>query len=444
MTDRLKAQTCVLFLIFVVLGVYYPAIFSPANSVDDPGTIDYLFNTDSFSLRSVFTPGDTYFRPLLLVSFLADKYVWGLQESFMHLENILFHLLNVLLLFAIARTCSSAADQRSPLLPLSAALLFALHPINSEAVNWISGRTDLLACFFVLLCAFLLLKRDAGLFSTIMAALCLLTACLAKETAIFFLPAALLVPFFRELPGARRASVPDVALRNWPHFLVLTGTGAGFLLFRSLASGHGDQGVALVVSHVAGGQSSTLSHSSWMLLKAAGFYLKKLFVPFPLNFGIYHVSDFYFPVGIALCLLLAWLSTRRSLAAFFFLCAASVAGAALIIPLLNLTWTPLAERYMYIPCAFFSLGIAFSLQRWGGRARFQPLVTTLSVTVLLVACYATASRTILWQDNLALFEDTLKKSPGFVPAQNEIAGALYERGRSQQSIAVRKSMQLSP
>jgi predicted negative regulator of RcsB-dependent stress response len=443
MKAQLSARTSVLFLVFVVLAVYYPAIFAPVNPIDDPGTISFLFNSDSFSLRDIFTPGGTYFRPLLLISFLADKYFWDLQQSFMHLENVLFHLLNVLMLFAIARNCSVADGRRAPLLPLIAALLFALHPINTEPVNWISGRTDLLACFFVLLCAFLLLRPSPSFATTTMAALCLLTACLAKETAIFFLPAALLVPFFWDRFGRGVRSVRETALESWPHFTVFAATGAGFFLFRSLASRQGDAGVALVVSHVAGGESSERLVNLRLLLKAAGFYLKKLFVPFPLNFGIMQVSDLYLPVGVLLCILLLWLLTRRTLAAYFFICAASVSGAALLIPLLNVTWTPLAERYMYIPSAFFVLGMVFALQRWAEVTKGQRLLTVAAVTVLIVACYGTARRTLLWQDNLALFQDTLEKSPQFVPAQNEIANALLARGETRKASEIKRSMQLS-
>ena len=440
----LKARTCVLLLVFVVLGVYYPAIFSPFNPVDDPGTVNYLLNSDSFSLRSIFAPGGTYYRPILLLTFLADKHLWGMQASFMHLENILIHLLNVLLLFAVARSCSRTEEMRSSLLPLTAALLFALHPINTEAVNWISGRTDLLCCFFILLATWFTCRRGASPVASVMAALCLLVACLAKETAIFFLPAALIFPFFHPGEGGVRRSLRQAALQNWSHFLAFGMVGAGFFLFRALGSQHGDAGVARVISHVAGAQSGGAAVNLRLPLKAAGFYLKKLFVPFPLNFGIMHVSDLYLPVGILLCLILVWLLTRRTLCAFFFLCAAAVSCSALLIPLLNLTWTPLAERYMYIPSAFFVLGLTFACQGLERRAHWQPAVTLSAVLILLIGCYGTVSRTLLWQDNLALFQDTLRKSPGFVPAQNEIGIALYAQGKKAESAAMLKSMQLPP
>lgn len=441
MKTQLNARASVLFLVFVVLGVYYPAIFSPINSVDDPGTINYLLNVESLDLRDIFTPGGAYYRPILLASFLADKYLWGLQESFMHLENVVFHLLNVLLLFAVARRGCLTCGVHSPVVPLTAALLFAVHPINAESVNWISGRTDPIACFFILLSIFLILKPAATPLARFSAALCLLAACLAKETAIFFLPAALVLPFYVDAEGERR-NLRETALKNWSHIFIFSAAGAGFFLFRALAFHTGDVGVARVLTQVGSAQSGG-GASLRISLKAVGFYFKKLLLPFPLNFGINHVSDLYLPVGVLVCLVIAWLVTRRTLAAYFFICAACLACSALMVSLLNMTWTPLAERYMYIPCAFFVMGAVFSIQSWQCPDRIQRFLPAAAAIILVVAVYGTASRTLLWQDNLALFQDTLKKSPGFVPAQNELAVALSARGEIGKAAATIDSMQLS-
>ncbi|MCM0083471.1 hypothetical protein L4X63_17945 [Geomonas sp. Red32] len=445
MQERITARTCVLLVVLVVLGVYYPAIFAPINSIDDPGTITYLLNTDSFNLRDIFTPGAVYFRPLLLLSFMADKYLWGLQESFMHLENVLFHLANALLVLAVARRVAARLEIASPLVPLAAALLFALHPINTESVNWISGRTDPLACIFILTSLFFLVKpapapRVAPL-SSVLAALAILAACLVKETSIFFLPAALIFPFF--LPGREGGRIPprEALLRNWPHLAVMFTTGLGFFAFRRIGSHSHDAGVARVVTHVAGHDSAGLAVSARLVFKAAGFYLKKLFVPFPLNFGIIHVSDLYLPVGVAVCLLGLWLLKRRTLTAYFFLCALAVGCSALLVPLLNLTWTPLAERYLYVPSAFFALGCVFGVEGLPFAGRHRTAVSVLFLVLLGIAVWGTATRTLLWQDNLALFRDTLKKSPGFVPAQNEIAIALYSRGETGKATRVLSSME---
>lgn len=445
MQNALTTRACFLFLVFAVLGVYYPAIFSPLNSVDDPGMYHYLLNYGSFSLSDIFFPGGggEYYRPLLVVSYLMDKYLWGLHESFMHLENIVFHLCNTVLVFAVARQASLLQGIKGNQTPLVIALLFALHPINTEAVNWIAGRTDLLACFFILISVWLLFRFPGNWIGTCFAATSLLLACLAKETAIFFLPAALMLPFFMPKDGnCEKPPLLFALRRNILHFILFTSAGIIYFAFRVLAFSREDSGVSRVLTHVVGDQSATFLSTIQSILKAAGFYLKKLFFPLPLNFAIVQVSDLYLYLGGVLFFVVLWLLSRRNLASFFFIAAVSVGCSALIIPLLRLTWTPLAERYLYIPSVFFVIGMGIVLQ---GQFKFERRGKVLTVCVcfiLLIAVYGTTCRTFLWQDNLALFQDTLKKSPGFMPAKNEIANALYARGRKQEAEAVIKSIEL--
>jgi len=439
---HLTTRSSILLLIFVVLGTYYPAIFAPLNSIDDPDMYNYLLNTDSFTLQSIFTPAGNYYRPVLLLSYMMDKYVWGLEASFMHLENICFHLCNTLLVFAVARKAAQLQKLPSRLAPFAAALFFAIHPLNTEAVAWIAGRTDLLACFFILLAFLLLLRESSNFGKTILSALCLLIASLAKETAIFFLPAALILPFYITSSADNRTSWRVTCLDNLPHLFTFSLTGAAYFAFRTGAFTRSDAGVTQVFNHVGGGQSASLLLTLRLVFKAAGFYLKKLFLPFPLNFGIMHVSDLYLPVGIVLLFTGLWLLTRRTLLAFFFLSAAAIGSSALLIPLLKQTWTPLAERYMYIPLAFFLIGISFAIQRWEKRARYQPALTVLLFLLAGIAIYGSSSRTILWQNNLAFYQDVVKKTPDFVPGQNELAKALASDGRIKEANAIIQSLDI--
>lgn len=440
MRQELNPFTLAMLLGLAVLGVYYPSIFSPVNSVDDSGMLHYLLNCDSFSWRRIFVPGGSgsYYRPILLSSFMMDKYVWGLHESFMHLENVVFHLINTLMVYAVGRRAMGLLNENSALLPFVAALLFAVHPLNTEAVNWISGRTDLLAAFFLLLSTYIILHKELRWCRVMISAVCMLLACLAKETAIFFLPAALLFPFF--ISGNGRSGSLRSLLRSYGIYLIIFClSGAAYFAFRMLAFSKGDQGISRVVTHVGGSESSGLLLSTRLVLKATGFYAKKLFVPFPLNFGITHVSDLYLPLGVVVMFAVVWLIIRRTLPVFFIVTAAAVGSSALMIPLLRLTWTPLAERYMYIPSAFLLLGISLSFRKLGCKQKYGTHLTLAVSLVIMIAIYGTATRNILWQDNLALYEDTLRKSPDFIPAQNEIANALYCRGKTEEAITIYKS-----
>lgn len=97
-------------------------------------------------------------RPLIALAYLWDAFVWGANPLGYHLTNVLFHALNTVLVFLLARLLTQA----NCALALLAALLFALHPVHVEAVVWVVARTDLISTFFYLgsLLLFVLYRRS--------------------------------------------------------------------------------------------------------------------------------------------------------------------------------------------------------------------------------------------------------------------------------------------
>jgi protein O-mannosyl-transferase len=440
-TMRIRYQ--IMLLTITVLVAYYPVIFAPMNSVDDPGLFLHLLNIDSFSLWKIFMPGGSsgYYRPLLQISFLLDQYVWGLEESFIHLDNILIHLCNTMIVFVIVRRVCQIIEW-APGGALVAALLFGVHPINTESVSWISGRTDPLAACFLLLSVLALLYRSRPLLSSLASALLMLLACLVKETAIFFLPAALILPFYLPTRNNDSRTMREIFLRNIPHFVIIMLAGAGYFLLRALALSKGDEGIAHVVASAAGKQSPDLLLILRMMLKAIGFYAKKLFIPFPLNFGITHVSDGYVLVGLLVCVAICYLVVHRTMISFFMVCAASIGSSAIMIAFLNVTWTPLAERYMYIPSAFFIIGITLSVKQREDKSRCHSCMVGFTWVLVIIGIYGTFTRSLLWQNNLAFFQDAVRKNPDFMPARNELATALKRQGRTQEAVEIYQSFQM--
>ncbi len=361
----------------------------------------------------------------------------------MHLDNILLHLCNVMLVYAITRKSCFLAGQQVLFFPFTAAILFAIHPINTESVIWISGRTDLLACFFILLSVYLLLNRPLPFVFSLLSACCLLLACLSKETAIFFLPAAIAIPLFLPADPAAVASIGKIIRKHLPHGMVFGVVGAGYLVFRRFAISGGDQGIARVVSHVAGKESADLLLSIQMIFKAIGFYTKKFIIPFPLNFGIVHVSEIYIPIGLSVCVCICWfVMRRRSLSCFFLISALCIASSTILILLLRITWTPLAERYMYIPAAFFVVGSTMTIQQWRYYQCYHKYLLAIVGVFMAIFLFGTFTRNLLWKDNLSLFQDTVRKSPGFMPAQNELANALKEHGQANEALEIYKTFQM--
>lgn len=142
--------------------------------------------THSFK-RGVFNEtNDTYFRPLLLCSFVLDHQINGIKSRGHHFSNLLFHLLAVYLLYALLSMLLTDATVSFLL-----ALIFALHPVLSQAVVWIPGRNDTLLAIFsfsFMLTGIRYIKSGKGVFM-ILQFIFLLGAFFTKETAVFIAPA---------------------------------------------------------------------------------------------------------------------------------------------------------------------------------------------------------------------------------------------------------------
>ena len=158
------AKQITIATILIVLA-FFPSLFAELSSVDDLDMYKWIAASDA-SLKDLFFPeikGGAYYRPLLGVSYLFDKYVWLLDTRLMHLDNLLFHLANALLVYYLAYQLLPREERHKSILPLIASLLFGLHPVTTESVAWISGRTDIMAGTFVLLSTVCLLSfRETG------------------------------------------------------------------------------------------------------------------------------------------------------------------------------------------------------------------------------------------------------------------------------------------
>ncbi len=454
--NSLTQQIALIFLFVTV--VYYPSIFASFTSIDDVRLVNSLLNYDGFSLKELFLPSSsgTYYRPLLYLTFIIDKYLWGLEASFMHLENILLHFGNSLLIFFLVRRLSAYLSIEVSYSPLVAALLFGLHPIATEPVNWVSGRTDLLAGFFVLAALLLFLagiesvspvnhrpgnnfnivKDQSSLYRSygyaLLSALSLFAGCLSKETALFILPVLLL---WSVSPPKDVYSELPPSLRRY-YVMIFTMAGTAYLLFRASALSGGDK-IVKTVDMVGTDMQKDLSLGFFNIANvattAAGFYFKKLILPLPLNFGINTISPLYFWLGLVVLAGIIWCLCRRDTVSYLFLAAFILTSSSFILPIIKITWTPYAERYLYIASAPFIIGGTLIFLKYFKQAVSTRLTTLLIATLLVWATVVTAQRSIIWQDNYTLYKDTMEKSPGFGIIVNEYALALRERGENDEA-----------
>ena len=365
------------------------------------------------------------YRPLVTLSYFLDYAVWRDRPLGYHLQNLLWHLLAVLLAGAAALRLTR--ERRTALL---AAALLAVHPVTTEAVNAVSFREDLLAGALMLagLLAHLRFRRGVGRPAWAWLALAqaaYLAGMLAKEVAIV-LPAWLLLA--ERLPsvradGARRADDRCVLLPWLVYGLTLLFYAAmRFLIF----AGPRDERIL----HLGG--------SLWLALlttpRIVATYLRLMVLPLGLSIHYEFTpargrldTEVLLALGlIFLCLRWAWRRRRAVPAEAWGMacCFAALLPVANLVPIAN----PAAERYLYVPAIPFTLLAAAWLCRH--RAPAPALITLLAVFAGL-----TMLRNRVWHDEESLWTDAARRHPGAPVVQLQLGMVHQEAGRLPEAIA---------
>jgi hypothetical protein len=470
-----------LLLTFFIFVVFSPSLFAELCAVDDLDVYNWLSNAD-LTLKALFFPQSSdgfYYRPLIGVSYLFDQKIWFLNTRLMHLDNIVFHLFNTLLVYYLAYIIVSRGEHKQTFLPIFAALIFGVHPVIVESVAWISGRTDVMACTFVLLSTVSLLKyRETRRIRYLTLALLLLApGVLFKETPLAFIIGGLFILDVRyDAPGLKCVNDEKVSLEIavcalfagisavlmlvtynvWPVLslgvaylckdllkkpkavwisirkayvilvmLAIVLAGGIFFILRSIVFVSSVSSVSRTIKLIV----EDFNYASQTFLGTAGFYVKKFFFPFPLNFAIREVDPLYNVAGVGVLFLCLFLIRQRNLIASLFLSGVCLFLPALPLSLGTVTWTAYAERYMYMSTAFWALALSLWVGRYFIVCGYERRFAFCSTILLIAMVVVTFQRNLTWQTNEALLCDTVKKSPAFRLAREAYMVALMGSGK---------------
>jgi len=419
---------------------YWGAVHNGFVYDDIPQVVKNPWIRDPRNLLRAFTMGSwayegttsNYYRPVMHLVYTACYMLFGLGPAGFHAVNVALHAaVSVLVLAASVVVISHGS--RSPrarlALATAAALLFASHPIHTEAVSWIGGVPDLGASLFCLacFCVHASLPRDRS-FSwryPLLLALFLL-ATLSKEMALVF-PLVLVaydVSFRREVSFRRRA--------GW--YLGYASVVVAYFALRWNALG----GFAPVRRHPeVTGWGVPLN----ALVLFCG-YLRKLALPLDLSvfYGFHPVLSWNDPsaliaLGAALLFVAAGVFLWRKRAAGAF-----VAWVMVLVPLLPALYipgvgeNPFAERYLYLP----SVGLVWMLALGAGLARASGARVAVSACGLaLLAAYTvgTVVRVKDWASDLTLWQAAVAKSPGAPIAHYNLGAALLGERRADLAVS---------
>ena len=415
MPDRARRDG---WLLAVVAFIAYLPSFAGVFQFDDYNVIVNYPTVHSW--QALFDRAGGGVRPLLKASYALN---WTLDpgEFGFHLFNIAAHALNAVLLYTIgSRLCGSwfgeGESDRSRGVALIAALLFALHPAQTEAVTYISGRSSSLMASFYLGALLVYLRGGHWVVSTLLFVLALAT----RETAAT-LPAALLLC---ELCGHDRrgwkAFWKDVLHRQSAHWAVLVAGAAVVLLhpryFELLSYGYTQRDAGENLLTQVGGIAYLVSR----LIGLHGYNIDPALMP---------LAEWNVQLGVQAALLAALLALgvasarSRPWIAFgvlwFFL---QLAPTNSIVPRLDVA----NDRQLYL--AGWGLFLGLSAQVSSLRPRAAPARAVLGVLLGLCALSCVA-RQLDYASEIALWESSVREAPWNARAHNNLGYAYYMAGR---------------
>ncbi len=388
--------------------------------IRDWGHVERIFTSDIGA-----GAGSRYsaYRPLQILSYALDFSLYELDPRGFHVTNTLIHLFTAWALYWFGFLFLRNVWQAG-----AAALLFAVHPVHTEAVAYISGRADPLAGLFVLLAFVGYLKHRKLNQSRWIALSCIAFAgaLLSRENAIIF-PVLLLL---YERTHDRSINLKRIG----PPFAILI----AYAVFRVFAQQPQSpaSGVALLDRIPS-------------FLSAFFSYLRLLFVPTGLHmeygFRSFPFSHWSVLAGFALlaglCVLIAKLrrpDLRFTLGWY---------GLALL-PVSNIfpINAYMAEHWLYLPSmgAFLSLAI-LGRALWEKRGLWMRAAQTAGIAVLLFFFVQTIRQNATWKDPITFFRYTLKYAPGNGRLWTSLGLAEFEQGQTERAVrSLEKAVAVDP
>ncbi|MFN3530927.1 MAG: tetratricopeptide repeat protein [Candidatus Brocadia sp.] len=447
----ISALAVITFLNTLDNAFVYDDVFTITDNyfIRDWGNFPFLFTNEYF-----YRSGEVTYRPVVTLSYFIDYSLWRLNPLGFHLTNVLLHIICAVLVYALL-----SIIVRNSTIPFLAGILFATHPILTEAVNGISYREDLLAAIFFLASLLLFIQSTfrnpqsksrnylypLSLFSYLLA-LC------SKEMAIT-LPLIICI-FDWVFRGAERLKRNIV--KYYLGFILVS----VFYLFLRFVWFRNPVEKQLMYP------GNSFMVNLLTMPKILGSYIKLSF--FPIHFNAdYIITHTKTPLAATFICNIAFLCAigvivyrlyNHSRHLFFFILwfFVTLIPTMNIIPIANI----MAERYLYLPSAGFCTILSYILlETWRlvctfilredgkvgrrengslnipttnipGRSNSNflrmPFVFTTCLVLITVALYSLAAmkRNKSWRDQLTFWSKTIEASPDSSRAHNNL-GMIY-------------------
>jgi tetratricopeptide (TPR) repeat protein len=376
-----------------------------------------------------------YWHPLTWLSHMLDCQVFGLNAGGHHLTNLLIHIANTLLVFALLRRMTGH-QWRSGVV----AALFSIHPLAVESVAWVAERKNLLGGFFCLLTLWAYVdyaQQPSGKrYRWVMAAF---IAGLMSKPILVTLPVVLLLVDYwplRRPEWDSREGILRLATEKLP-LVMLAG-------FSSALTYVGVKRLGALDALAGLSMPTRVANALYSYLR----YLE--LAAWPKGLAILYPYDLRLPLwkglisGLALAALTAALFRARKTKPY--LLAGWLWFLVILVPSIGLVQAgtqALADRFTYIPLIGIFIAVVWGA---GDVLKSRPRVAAAMAVAVLSLCVACASlQTRYWKDSITVFGRAVSVTRNNSLAEFHLGSALEEQGRPADAIPhLREAIRLEP
>jgi|GEM_PF-785297 len=400
----------------------------------DFSNITDIFSKEEYFARSGVAKykryGEATYRPVVTVSYFIDFALFGENPAGSHAMNLIYHLIHVLVLYKLLLLITGSKNTS-----MVSSLVFAVHPIGSEAINAISFREDILCSLFLCLSLFYYIKYLKSNFKVAanlyLSALYYLISCMSKENG-FILP--VLILFYNHF-CYYNFSIKQFRLtagRFTKTYAIFFITATIFLLIRFIIFDYKS------LDDISSSGSSAFT-AIIRFLNLILYYFRLILIPDKLapayNVGFLENTGYLalsIPFLSGMLFAIYYFKSEKPVLSFCL-----IWYLATLLPVSGLIYLqhPVAERYLYLPSigviTFFCLLITDIIKN--NRIKI-PVVTAI---ILLFISRSIVQNTV-WSDEFSLWDYTVKIAPKNYNALANYAVMLAEKGFVQDSIVYYK------
>ncbi len=360
--------------------------------------------------------GSNFYRPIQAITHGIDYLLWGRRLAGHHITNILFHALTALMLYLLLLKILSQH------IAFISALFFAIHPVHTEAVTYISGRADPISSLFVLL-TILLFERHPFLSYNLF-----ILAVLSKESAIVA-PLLLILYLWakdRDLKKEAGNILPFVVI-----IIIYAALRFTILNFLHSIPENAPKAFFYVPIYIRLATFlKTLPVYFMMLLWPFGLHMER---DIDLSHSIFEPQAFL-SLLIILVVFIAGFRIRHKYrfllfsALWFFI---AIFPNSNIFPINALIY----EHWLYLPSVGFFIVCAWLLGKIPKTRRSLKLLSLASVLFISIFyVWRTMERNKEWHDPISFYESTIKYKPDSARLHNNLAMAYADEGREDDAI----------